>query len=965
MVERARKTAFVQARARAYAYTLVTTVVVLVFALGEWWTEKYIADRSRFASTAIELAIVLLATLAFRPIHQRVEGAIEAAFTKRRRQALEALSRLRAELTSFNDVPQLFRRVIEAVDHHGEGGGCAVYVRRDIYRAEASSYEEPAESIGLDDALVIRMRSTSIPAKPRALRSAAPGTIAFPMTVAGELVGFLTVTAKRGDDDPETAAALAALAEAAGLALVALHPQLRTSSIDVPNNLPAGLPPLIGRDEELADIKALLEASRLVTLTGAGGVGKTRTAVHVASEMVRNEDGIWFVDLAPLDEPALVPSAIAEVFDIADEGGTRRLIDRIAAALKPKHLLIVLDNCEHLIDGAAEAVSYLLQTCPRVAVLATSREPLGVAGEEPYRMPSLPVPPEGEAQTAEEALQFGAVALFAARAHSSSRTFELTNENAATVVEIVRRLDGIALAIELAAPRIKVLSVEQLTQRLDERFKLLSGGSRTARPRHQTLRALIGWSYDLLSAAERRFLRRSSIFRGGWTLEAAETVCADPDDAAWNALDLIVALVDKSLIVVVDDDGEQRYRLLESTRQFAAEQLDEAAEREDVAKIHCRYYAEVAERAGQEYWLTDNDVCTARVRRDLENHRAAISWGFARGGEAAAGASIVANLRWLWYTTARREGHALLERAASASLDDAPPLVRGRLGIANAVLDERARSAASAAEAAAAIVREVDACDYVEALTLQGAALGRAGQLRESRAIFETAVPAARAVQVPRLLGWVLSMVAYWVAAYGDRAGARIIFAEAEALLRACNDSWQLARMQLHRAEFLFGEGDVSGALAGVREAGSFFRARRSDLGLCVAVLNEAAYLLALEQLDEAWECAREGLELASRIEHAMAVAWALGHLAELAAETGDVERAALLLGRADDAYRETGSAREPTEQRGYDRALELIRASLPPTRIDALMAEGAAMGPDAAVAEALAILSPRATQNA
>ena len=182
MVERARKTAFVQARARAYAYTLVTTVVVLVFALGEWWTEKYIADRSRFASTAIELAIVLLATLAFRPIHQRAEGAIEAAFTKRRRQALEALSRLRAELTSFNDVPQLFRRVIEAVDHHGEGGGCAVYVRRDIYRAEASSYEEPAESIGLDDALVIRMRSTSIPAKPRALRSAAPGTIAFPMT---------------------------------------------------------------------------------------------------------------------------------------------------------------------------------------------------------------------------------------------------------------------------------------------------------------------------------------------------------------------------------------------------------------------------------------------------------------------------------------------------------------------------------------------------------------------------------------------------------------------------------------------------------------------------------------------------------------------------------------------------------------------------------------------------------------
>jgi predicted ATPase len=939
--------------------------VVLVFALGEWWTEKYIADRSRFASTAIELAIVLLATLAFRPIHQRAEAAIEAAFTRRRRQALEALSRLRAELTSFNDVPQLFRRLIEAVDHHGEAGGCAVYVRRDVYRAEASSYDEPAPSIGLDDALVIRMRSTAIPAKPRALRSAAPGTIAFPMTVAGELVGFLTVTAKRGDDDPETAAALAGLAEAAGLALVALQPQLRAPRVDVPNNLPAGLPPLIGRDEELAEIKALLEGSRLVTLTGAGGVGKTRTAVHVASEMLRNEDGIWFVDLAPLEDPALVPSAIAEVFDIADEGGARRLIDRIAAALKAKHVLIVLDNCEHLIDAAAEAVSYLLQTCPRVGVLATSREPLGVAGEEPYRMPSLPVPPEGEAQTAEGALQYGAVALFAARAHSAARTFELTDENAAAVAEIVRSLDGIALAIELAAPRIKVLSVEQLTQRLDERFKLLSGGSRTARPRHQTLRALIGWSYDLLSAAERRFLRRSAIFRGGWTLEAAETVCADPDEVAWNALDLVVALVDKSLIVVVDDGGERRYRLLESTRQFAAEQLDEAGEREEVAMSHCRYFADVAERAGEEYWLTDSDAWTARVRRDLENHRAAIGWGFAPGGETVPAASIVASLRWLWYATARREGHVLLERASAASLADAPQRVRARLGIASAVLDDRPRTAASAAEAAAALARGVDERDEVEALTLQGAALGRTGQLSESRAIFETAVEQARAARVPRLLGWVLSMVAYWIAACGDRAGARVIFDEAEAVLRACNDPWQLARLRLHRAEFLFGEGDLTGALAGVREAQSFFRERRSDSALCGALLNEAAYLLALKRLDEAWECAREGLELACRVENSIAAAWALGHLAELAAETGDVERAARLLGRTDAAYHETGSAREPTEQRGYDRALECIGTSLPQARIDALMAEGALMGPDAAVAEALAISKPRETQNA
>jgi len=198
-----------------------------------------------------------------------------------------------------------------------------------------------------------------------------------------------------------------------------------------------------------------------------------------------------------------------------------------------------------------------------------------------------------------------------------------------------------------------------------------------------------------------------------------------------------------------------------------------------------------------------------------------------------------------------------------------------------------------------------------------------------------------------------------------DRGGARIVFDDAEAVLRACNDPWQLARLQLHRAEFLFGEGDLLGALAGIREAQSFFRERRSESALCGAVLNEAAYLLALERLDEAWECAREGLELACRVENSIATAWALGHLAELAAETGDVERAARLLGRTDAAYRETGSAREPTEQRGYDRALELIAAALPQTRRDALMAEGAAMGPDAAVAEAFAIANPRETQNA
>lgn len=952
-------------RWRAYGYTLVTTAVVLVFAFGEWWTEKYISDRSRLASTTIEVAIVLIAALAVRPIHQRVEAAIEAAFTKRRREAREALARLQRELTSFNDKNQLLRRAIESVDHNMEAVSSAIYLRRDVYRVEASSFDGAVESVDLDDALAIRLRSTASPANPQTLNSSASGTLAFPMTVAGELVGFLALHPKHGEYEPEDVHALAAFAQAAGIALVAIEPQLRAQAVGVANNLPSGLPTLIGRDEELAEIKLLLDQSRLVTLTGAGGVGKTRTALHVASEMIRNPDGVWFVDLAPLDDASLVPSAIAEVFDVADEGGARRLIERIATALKAKHLLIVLDNCEHLVSAAAQAADYLLQNCPRVQILATSREPLGVPGEEPYRMPSLPVPPEGSTPDAQSAIQYGAVALFVARAHSAQRSFELTDGNAAIVADIVRRLDGIALAIELAAPRIKVLSVEQLTQRLDERFKLLSGGARTARPRHQTLRALIGWSYDLLNEDERKLLRRSSIFRGSWTLAAAEAVCGDELLPASSVLDLLEALVDKSLVAVQVEGDEQRYRLLESTRQFALERLDEAGERVTIAQRHCRYFAEVATAVGEAYWKTDSVAWIALARRDLENHRAAIAWGFGEGGDAVAAATIVGSFRWLWYATARVEGSALLARAAALTGPESPARMRGLLSLTAAVLNDSAQGALPAAEAASVFTINGDELGRAEALSFEGTALGRAGHLNEALAVFDSALHVARASGIARLTGWLLNMAAYWAGAAGDSARARSFFDEAAAILRDCDDQLQLARLQLHRAEFLFSLGDSVDALKQIHEAEAVFRARRADTGLCISLGNAAAYLLALHRFGEAWESAREALDLALRADNAMSGAFAIGHLAEVSAETGDVERAARLLGHVNEAYKETGSAREPTEQRGYDRTMQLVRAALEDDRISALLSEGAAMPREMAAVEAMSIPQPFATKSA
>jgi predicted ATPase len=943
-------------RRQAYVYALVTTGIVLLFALAEWWTEKYVSDHSRVASTAI----VLVGTLVFRPIHERVEAAVEEVFTKRRREAREALARLRKELTSFNDAGQILRRTIEAIDHHMQAAGSAIYLRRDHYRAEASSYDTPAEPVELDDALAVRLRSTGAAADPRALKSLAVGIIAFPMMAGGELVGFLCVTPRSIEFEREDHQILAALAEAVGLALIVLDPKLRPPHGETrPNNLPAGLQPLIGRDDELVEIKSLFETARLVTLTGAGGVGKTRTALQIATDMLRAHDGVWFVDLAPLVDPMLVSSAIADVLGIADEGGLRPLIERVSMALKTQRVLIVIDNCEHLIGAAAEAADHLLRGCPGTFILATSREPLGIAGEERFHMPSLPVPPDGAEMTAERLLQFGGVALFVARARNAQRDFVLTDQNAAHVAEIVRRLDGIALAIELAAPRIVVLSLEQLTQRLDERFALLSGGWRTARPRHQTLRALIGWSYDLLGEAERRLLRRSAIFRGAWTLEAAEAICEDTPHADATFVQTLSALVDKSLIAVENDGENRRYRLLESTRQYAAEQLNAAAEREAVALRHGSFFANAALRANDAFWQTDSDSWAAHARRDLENYRAAISWGLSADGDRAVAETIVASLRWLWYASARREGRALLAQVEPGSSAD--PRIRGLLGLAAAVLDNSAKAAVPAAAAAQAFLSCSDELGRTEALTFQGTANGRAGQLAESVAFFEQALSAARVSQATRLIGWVASMAAYWFGAAGNRERARALFDEAADVLHACNDPWQLARLQVNRAEFLFAQGDVAGALAGARAAEAVFRARNSDSGICVSVLNQTAYLFAQGALDQIWLSTREGLEVA--LKAAMSIPTAISHSARLAAETGDPVRAARLLGYADEGYRRSGSTREPTDQREYDRALQLIAAHLSTDRVRLLLAEGAALDVDAAAAQARAIPQPHDTR--
>ncbi len=442
-------------RLRAYALGFLTAAIVVIFALAESLTERYVSAHSRLAGTTIELAIVALAALAFRPLHQRIERFIEAALTKRRREARAALAHLQKELTSFSDAQQLLRRVVDAVDTHMSTAGSAAYLWRGAYAPEASSFETSMERVTLHDPLAIRLRSSSLPADPRALGSAAAGELAFPMIARGELVGFLTLSPKRIEYEPEDLHALSALTEAAGLALVTLDSELRLH--EVPRtNLPQTATSFVGREQEIAEIKTLLHDHRLVTLTGAGGVGKTRTALQLGTELLDEfDDGVWLAEFAPIADATLVAGTILRALNLP-QSPSRSPLDTIVGYLKRKTLLLVLDNCEHVIDETPTVASTILNACPGVRILATSREPLHVAGEQQYRMPSLAAPaPAAATLPAEEVLTFDAPRLFADRAFAIDRRFALTDDNARHVAEICRRLDGIPLAIELAAARVK------------------------------------------------------------------------------------------------------------------------------------------------------------------------------------------------------------------------------------------------------------------------------------------------------------------------------------------------------------------------------------------------------------------------------------------------------------------------------------------------------------------------------
>ena len=350
-----------------------------------------------------------------------------------------------------------------------------------------------------------------------------------------------------------------------------------------PNNLPLDLSSFVGREKELAEVRRLMEEARLLTLTGTGGCGKTRLALAVAGELAEEfEDGVWFVELASLSDPSLVPQAVASVLGAREQPG-RSLTETLSDHLRVRKLLLVLDNCEHLIVSCAALAEVLLRSCPELRILATSREALGIVGEFTWPVPPLSLPDLRRLPDRESLAQYESTCLFVERAVAVKPSFVLTEQNAPAVAQVCYRLDGIPLALELAAARTKVLSVEQIADRLDDCFRLLAAGGRTAMPRHKTLHATMDWSHELLGAKEQVLFRRLSVFSGGFSLEAAETVCAGEGIEEDEVLGLLSHLVDKSLVVAREEDGEARYRLLGTVRQYGREKLDESGGRGQAA----------------------------------------------------------------------------------------------------------------------------------------------------------------------------------------------------------------------------------------------------------------------------------------------------------------------------------------------------------------------------------------------
>lgn len=711
------------------------------------------------------------------------------------------------------------------------------------------------------------------------------------------------------------------------------------------HNLPLQLTTFVGRERELGQLTERLHSTRLLTLTGTGGCGKTRLALQVAAVAAAADeyaDGVWLVELAALADPGLVDQSVAAAVGVPEAPG-QPIRATLLTELGPRQLLLIVDNCEHLIAACAELADAILRICPRVRILATSREPLGIAGEVAWRVPSLSVAPIARPPRPDDLLAYEAVRLFVERAAAAQPSFALTDQNAAAVAHICRRLDGIPLAIELGARRVTALTVQQIAARLAERFRLLTGGSRAALPRQQTLAATVDWSYNLLGPSERTVFGRLAVFAGSFTLEAAEAVCAacgvggqhsghassaaavSTRDSralvcAEDVLDLLTGLVEKSLVTAEEGEiGAERYRLLETLRQYARERLVARGESEDIGRRHAVHYLDRAVEAGRHLQGPEQVTWLDRLERDHENLRAALRWAIEHAA-AEVGLRLAAGLGYFWYFRGHFSESRTLQ-AAVLALPAGPELAALR----------------------------------TELLRGMGMLALRQGDYPAARAALEEGLAIARQVGDRRVLAPTLTTLGFVARVQDDYPAARPALQEGLTVACEVGDTFHTA-MALHHLGLLALEADrdLDAAWSLNEQSLALYRQLGNRRMAAVVVGNMGRVARARGDLAAARAELAESVVALSAIGDPGPIPQMLYTLAAVHADEGSLEGAIRLQAAATKLEEVVGTSVWPANRRESEGWLERARAVLGEASVTSAWAQGQAMTMERAVAYAL-----------
>jgi predicted ATPase/DNA-binding winged helix-turn-helix (wHTH) protein len=734
------------------------------------------------------------------------------------------------------------------------------------------------------------------------------------------------------------------------------RPAKSTSSYH--NNLPQLANALIGRERDVAEIEAVLSERRLVTLVGPPGVGKTSLSLQVGADLLaRFPDGVRFVEFAPLDRPELVGEAVAATFGLPVLGD-RPAIDAIVAFLRHRRVLLILDNCEHVIATAAGLADTLLKTCPGVVLIATSREALAVAGEHAYPVPLLDVPPRSPSLTAAQAMAHSAVQLFVERSASALGRFSLTDETAPIIAAICRRLDGIPLAIELAAPRLKVLEPKALLARLDDQLRLLTAGRRTATPRQRTLRAAIEWSYALLSEAEQAMLRRLGVFAGSFTLEAVAAVATGAPVEASDVFDVLAGLVDKSLVVSFGGGIENRYRLLESTRAFALEKLGADGYVAQARRL-CEHMTILFERADQTWPTTPSTDWLAMYEPDVENLRTALGWSLGPDGDQALGVNLVSNTDWLWREIGLlRERQRWFELALTFVDDATQPTVEARIHLGLGwYLDAGDRGRLSHNLRAIQLLRQVGGDQILlgQALTQAGVSTSRYRDVAEAEQYHHEALSVLRRRGRTKLLALALLNAGVSQRIAGELMAARAFVEEALVLSKVLGDVRLHPTCEAQLAATAFAADQMAEAIDRAGRAVATSRLHGTLTPEFVAQRFLAGLLILDDQIEPGRAAALRAFEL-SRAFGNVGLQYQIDQLALILAVHGESNTAARLAGFADSCAdrHPLGGGSVATEVRR--RLIEHLQHAMSPEECRAAMAAGAAWSEQEAVAAALAV---------